>query len=564
MLMLSRFFRDRSGVTAIATAIGLVVLAGFAACAVDVSAWMAAKRQVQNATDQAAYSAVIGGTAGGSGYTNALAVLAQSGYGCPGNAVSNSSGRLTCNGANGSTVEVNSPPSQGSYTEDSTAWEVIVSQPQHSWFAQFFLASPPSVSGRAVGLQGGNVCILALDTRTGDIHSIFGGNSASVTIGGSCEVADNLLNSSDTDDVDVKSGATLNFNTLYMRDASKCDSTSCQGTLITTNPILYNKPAIVNPYASRTIPAASGSCNYTNLVISTTQTLSPGTYCGTGGSAALTVSAGTTLTLSPPPPPPPGTTVLTFASTTGVVVGMTVTDETHPSAIPSGTTVKSTTATTVTVSATVLGGPAGAAPNDLINFAPSAGVTVTLSSGVYIFDGQGGGSGANACTGSTKPTGCLSGDLEISNNAVVSGSGVTIVLTTSKGVGIDVGNVYITNGGSLSITAPTSNVSGYQVQGIALWQNPLAPNPSGTDGNMYTTTSDGVNTITSGSSTDITGLVYFPSQGLLYSGGSGGNVCTQIVAFSVVFQYSAQFNYPTNCTSTSGELPIGATPKLAE
>ena len=357
--MLIRFFRDRRGVTAIVTALGFVAAAGAAGIAIDVASWLAAKRSLQNASDQAAYSAVVGVTAGQSGYTNALAVLAQSGYGCSSTVLQNPSGHLACTGSNGVSVAVNSPPTQGNYTGDGTAWEVIVSKPQKSYFTRFFLASAPTVAARAVGLEGGNVCILALDTRTGDIHSIFGGTNANVTVGGTCQVADNLLNNSDTDSVDVKSGATLNFNSLYMRAASKCDSGSCDGTLTVAKAILYNKPAVIDPYASRTIPPASGGCNQSNLVVTTSQTLNPGLYCSTSGNAALTVTPASTNLTTSTNPGPSGTTVLAFASTTGVTAGSSVSDTTHTSAIPSGTVVSSLTATTVTLSATVHGGPGG-------------------------------------------------------------------------------------------------------------------------------------------------------------------------------------------------------------
>ncbi|HWY14623.1 MAG TPA: TadE/TadG family type IV pilus assembly protein [Rhizomicrobium sp.] len=558
--MIAKFLRDRRGVTALVTAFGFVVMAGFAGVAVDVASWLAAQRNVQNAADQAAYSAVIGVTGGQSGYVNALAVLAQSGFACSSAGAPNSHGSLTCNAPGGVTAAVNSPPTQGSYTQDSTAWEVIVTQPQQSRFAQFVLASAPSVSARAVGLQGGNVCILALDTRTGDIHSIFGGTSANVTVGGNCQVADNLLNNSDTDSIDVKTGATLSINSLYLRDATKCDSGTCDGTLNVTNAIKYNQRAIVDPYAARTIPAATGSCDHTNLVVTTTQALSPGNYCGTNGNAALTITVATAALTTSTSPGPSGTTILAFPSTSGVSVGMTASDTTHTSGIPAGTTVSAVTSTTVTLSTTVYGGATGVNKNDVIKFASAGGTTVTLSSGVYILDGQGGGT----CTGSTKPTTCLSGNLIISNGATVTGTSVTIVLTTSAGSGIDIGNVNITGSSALSISAPTTSVSGYPVQGIALWQDPRAPNPTVTDGNQYTSTTTGVNTISSGASTDITGLVYFPSQGLFYSGGSGGSVCTQIVAFSIVYKASSQFNYPSNCSGAAGELPIGGTASLAE
>lgn len=65
--MLTKFLRDRRGVTALATSISLIALAGFAGAAVDVSSWLTAKRSLQNAADQAVYSAVTGVAAGQSG-----------------------------------------------------------------------------------------------------------------------------------------------------------------------------------------------------------------------------------------------------------------------------------------------------------------------------------------------------------------------------------------------------------------------------------------------------------------------------------------------------------------
>jgi Flp pilus assembly protein TadG len=557
------YVSDRRGNMAAVFALLAIPLIGALSLAGEASSWFLINRAAQNAADSAALAAAANDdtstcTGGCPAWNSeALSVAANSGF---------------TNGTNNTTVTaINNAacPSGGA----SNCYKVTVTKKVPLYLVGAVGYTGTGGSGlqtiQATAMagpgQGGNVCILATDTRASDIHTVFGGNNATVTISGVCQVADNLLNSSDTDDVDVKSGAVLNFYSLYMRDASKCDSGSCQGTLTVNQPIQYNQPAVTDPYAGRTVPAATGSCDHTNMTVTTTTTLSQGTYCGTNGNAALTIGPASTNLNTTSNPPPTGTTVLNFASTAGVLVGNTVSDTTHTSAIPAGTTVRSLTATSVTLSATVPGGPMGVNMNDVINFAGAA-PTVTLSSGVYILDGQGGGTGASACTGTSKPSGCLSGDLILNNGAVVTGTGVTIVLTTSKGVGIDVGNAYIENGASLSISAPISNVGGYQVAGIALWQNPIAPNPAMGNAQMFTTTptiTQGVNIVSAGASTDITGLIYFPSEGLLYSGGSGGDVCTQIVAFSIGFQNSSQFSYPTNCPSLAGEQSIGSNVKFA-
>jgi Flp pilus assembly protein TadG len=469
----------------------------------------------------------------------------------------------------------------------------------------------------AIG-KGQNICIVALDPgggKTNDIHTIFGGTNANVTIGGNCAVADNTVDSNGpptTDSVDVKSGASLNFNSLYIRDGGVCDGNTgtCAGALQvngygcsnsacdanlsnSANSAHYqtSQAAITDPYASRTLPAATGTCDHTNFTASTTQALNPGYYCGTGGSAALTVSnpGPVNLNCKNPGPGPGGgggtcngiTTVLSFASTTGVTVGMTATDTTknHTTAIPAGDTVTAVTSTTVTLQTATTGGASGLANNDVISFSLATGTTVTLNPGVYILDGKGGGTGPTACSGATKPSGCLSGDLIIIGGAIVTGSGVTIVLTTSQtgsNVGVDIGQVLVDTNSSLTITAPTTSVvqNGvtYQVGGIAIWQDPRATLPSSTDGNMWTagtitsssnSATAGVSVIGTGSTTAITGVVYLPHGGLLFSGGNGGSSCTQLVAWAISFLNSAQFNYPSSCSTSAGTSTFGASTKLA-
>jgi hypothetical protein len=560
---LRSFANDSRGITAVYTAVVMVVLAGVAGLGVDAASWEMARQKLQGVADQSAYSAVIGVSDGLSGYTNAEAMAAQLGYGCATVPVT-TGGSATCATANGATLYVNHPAQSGKYLGVSDSWEFKISQPQQLWFSRLFLASAPVIQTRAVGLQqgtNGNVCMLALDTNTSDIHSIFGNQTGTVTVGGSCQVADNLLESNATDDVDVKSGAVLNFVTLSMRDATKCDSGNCQGTLNVTNPIVYNQAAVLDPYATRTVPVPADCSAGTNVVISTSQTLQPGNYCGTNGNAAISISgAAASLTLQPPPPPPSGTTTLTFTSTTGVSVGMGVTDSTTSGAIPSGTTVTAKTATTVTLSHSTLGGPSGPKPNDIIVFTNAGGVTVTLATGTYILNGKGGGSCTN---GTTKASACSSGNFSVTNGATVTGTGVTIVLTTTTAYGSNVGNMNIDDSSALSIAAPTSNTGGYQNAGIAIWQSSLAPNP-GNPGPGFAETDPGVNTVGSGSTTNITGLVYFPSQAVLYSGGAGSDACTQVVAWAIQFLKGANFSYPSNCPATAGVMPIGGSPTLAE
>ena len=68
-----------------------------------------------------------------------------------------------------------------------------------------------------------------------------------------------------------------------------------------------------------------------------------------------------------------GSNILNFAATTGVVVGMTISDTTAPTVIPAGATVTAVTPTTVTMSAAATG--AGVGIGNSIVFTRAAGVT---------------------------------------------------------------------------------------------------------------------------------------------------------------------------------------------
>jgi hypothetical protein len=109
------------------------VLVGFAALAIDVGSWQVARRSMQGAADAAAFSAATayGNNDGTSYVTQAKGVTAAQGY---------------VDGQKGVTVAVHQPPTSGGYTDNATAIEVIIQQPQPRFFAGLFLASDPTVT----------------------------------------------------------------------------------------------------------------------------------------------------------------------------------------------------------------------------------------------------------------------------------------------------------------------------------------------------------------------------------------------------------------------------------
>ena len=332
---LRRLAADQRGFSLVFTGLAAAVLMGAVGLAVDVGAWEMNQRNMQAAADEAAYSADIAAQAGQNYTTQADAVAAQLGF---------------VNGQNGVSVAVHNPPSQGSNTSNTSAYEVIITQPQTMWFANYFLSTAPTASARAVSAAAtGGACVLALDTNN-ENHSILVKTAGAVVTINGCIVADNTINGNPpntTDALDVKAGGTLNVQNVYLATSSICDGGSCAGTLNVSGTIKYNQPPLTDPYASRTVPTP-GSCSYTNLVVASSQTLSPGTYCSTTNNAALTVTASLTGTATANANK--NTSVITMSSTSGIAVGMYVTDTQTTNALASSTKITAVTATTITVS----------------------------------------------------------------------------------------------------------------------------------------------------------------------------------------------------------------------
>ncbi len=265
---------DERGITAVTTGLALAMLAGFAGLAIDASSWQTAKRNMQGAADQAAYSAAAAVNAGADGTLNAKGVAAQMGY---------------VDGQSSTTVTVNNPPASGSYTTNSKAWEVIITKPQPMWFARLFMASAPSATARAVATQGvpGQFCVLALDPSDSGTINIQGTPQLMTP---SCNVQANSTSSSA---ITLGGSASLTANTVAMVGNPGYANNGSGG--ITATKIVSSAPALKDPYAGVSIPPSSywGTCSaWPSLNANTT--ISAGCYTG-----SLTVPNNKTLTLSP-------------------------------------------------------------------------------------------------------------------------------------------------------------------------------------------------------------------------------------------------------------------------
>lgn len=285
-----RVAADRSGVTAVVTAISLVVLMGFAGLAIDVGKWLTATRDMQSAADQGAYSAALAAGQTGCASTAALpqakAIVAARGY---------------IDGQKDTKVSAACDASRLRFT-------VAISQPQPMWFSRLFLSKPPVASASAVARVASKVtdlCVLALDGTS--VEGNIGSNQDAAWSNGSTNVVLKCglaVDSSNTYAFEASGSSNLTATDIYLVGNSGsfepsanipyCPSgvtnpQGCATTSPTANNVLVNQSPVYDPYAGRTIPDLTNepaSSKYacvtgsTGTSVSKDTTLNPGVYCG--------------------------------------------------------------------------------------------------------------------------------------------------------------------------------------------------------------------------------------------------------------------------------------------
>ena len=413
---------DRRGVTAVITALGATALIGFTGLGIDVASWQVTLRRMQGAADQAVFAAALASGAGDTLTnitTDAKAVTASHGF---------------VDGQASVTVSVNRPPTQGSYTSDSSAVEVAIQQPQSLMFTGLFLASPPTVAARAVALASGNGCVFSLNPASTTGMTVNGNTSVTLS---SCSLYDNASGSTAFNLVGGGSGShPFTASAAYVVGQISDGNNRFSGA---EHP--GSSPAI-DPYSSLSV-SPSGTNYHTDIKAGS---YSPGIY-------------------------------------------------------------KSIT----------------------LKNSESA----TLASGTYYIEG---------------------GGVNIQGSASLSGTGVTIVLTSSDGTSTGTWNsgsgVSLTGTGSISITAPTTGT----YAGIAFYGD-----------RRFSCTGPSCNVFAGGNAQNITGAVYFPTQDVKYAGGAasgaaGAAPCSQLIAYDITF--TGDSNFSLNC-SGYGTKSIGK-PTLVE
>lgn len=142
------------------------------------------------------------------------------------------------------------------------------------------------------------------------------------------------------------------------------------------------------------------------------------------------------------------------------------------------------------------------------------GTNVTFEPGTYIIDG---------------------GDFNSNANAEFAGTGVTFILTGNSPS--DIGNVTMNGNTDADLSAPTSG----DYMGILFYQDPRAIEDSTGNANKFN----------GGADLTLDGVVYFPSQGLTFTGGASASpACLQIIGKSVTFVGDSNIGSDSSlCTS---------------
>jgi Flp pilus assembly protein TadG len=281
---IQRLLLDREGGVAVMTAVTLTSVAGVAGLGTEATMWYVAQRNLQGATDAAAFTAA----------TAEAASANSTAFGNAAQAVATKYGFVS--GTNGVLVKVNNPPKSGNYTGNSEAVEVVISQPQTMLFSSLFMQTQPTISARAVAApsttttgSGGANCVIALDK--GKVTDITDSGSATLNMP-SCALQ---INSSSSGALNLSGNASITAKTMsIVGNYTKSGNAS----LTVTGGITTGASAMPDPYANVSIPSYSG-CNQTamHVVSSTSLAATGGTpyvFCN-----GLSVAGTSTLTLGP-------------------------------------------------------------------------------------------------------------------------------------------------------------------------------------------------------------------------------------------------------------------------
>jgi Flp pilus assembly protein TadG len=269
--------RDESGQVMILTVLCVTCLLGVVAMAVDVGIMLYSKRVLQTAADSAAI-------AGAAEIINNDVTSA---------AIADATENGVVNGVNGTTVAVHNPPSSGPHAGGTNTGyvEVIISQPEPTFFMRAFNRNSMTVTARAVATTVPSpACVYTLSPTGTDINLT---GSGSLTIS-NCGIIDD---SSSGSALSLTGSGSITAQSIgIVGNFSKTGSGS-----LSPNPPTIGITSVPDPLSSLSPPSLTGvSClpdpNFTG---SSAQTLGPATPGGTVCYNGITIKGSGSITFNP-------------------------------------------------------------------------------------------------------------------------------------------------------------------------------------------------------------------------------------------------------------------------
>jgi Flp pilus assembly protein TadG len=298
--------RDDDAQVVVLVALAMVIIVSFVGFAIDVGQMRYAKRQLQNAADAAALAGATelnycGGTANCTALqTAAQNAITENGYG--------SSTLATNCGTPGSGLSItvnNGPCALGSKTADphygdTNYVEVVVTQPQPTYFARVLGLNSVSISARAeAALAGGTNCMYALDPSGSNAITV----DVLAAINSQCGIVDesssssaltcNLLAYIGASQIGVVGGYS-GFLCLGISPSPKTHiarpspadplaylpkpSVPACGTNLNTSGAIHGSPSALNITGTATLYPDYAYCGGINIGLGANVTFMPGTY----------------------------------------------------------------------------------------------------------------------------------------------------------------------------------------------------------------------------------------------------------------------------------------------
>ena len=264
--------RSVNGFVLVNIALSATVLLAILGLAIDTGYLELVKTRMQAAADAAAVGGVQENKSNGAANVVSMA---------RGDAALNG----FTNGTNSVTVTVNHPPASGSYTSDSSAVEVIVSQSVAPFFMQLLNFATVNVRARSVARQGsGTNELYALSSNAPGAFTATGGVTVSIAGGVMVDSSSKTaLVVSGGSHVTAASVAVVGNYTDPTKSGSSLSPAATTGVAAAADPLAY-------------VPAPTvGACTQTNYSIGNGKSaaLSQGVYCG-----GITINGGATVTMN--------------------------------------------------------------------------------------------------------------------------------------------------------------------------------------------------------------------------------------------------------------------------